>query len=75
MKVKVEADLPFTFCAECVRRELNDGPIYLGDNIARLDTRCKRAGICKNAIELYQQRLDDGRPVYPEESEGKDDHR
>lgn len=71
MKVKVEADLPFTFCEECVRRELSDGPIYLGSNIARLDTRCKRAGICKNAIELYQKRLDDGRPVRPEERSAK----
>lgn len=73
--MKIEVDLPFTFCEECERRELSDGPIYLGGIIARLDTRCKRAGICKNAITLYQQRLDDGRPIYPEESEGKDDHR
>ena len=73
--MKIEVDLPFTFCADCMRRELSDGPIYLGSNIARLDTRCKRAGICKNAITLYQQRLDDGRPIYLEESEGKDDHR
>ena len=73
--MNINVNLPFTFCAECVHRKLNDGPIYLGDNIARLDTRCSRAGICKNAITLYQQRLDDGRPVYPEESEGKDDHR
>lgn len=73
--MNINVNLPFTFCADCMRRELSDGPIYLGSNIARLDTRCKQAGICKNAIELYQQRLDDGRPIYPEESEGKDDHR
>lgn len=69
--MKIEVDLPFTFCEECVRRELSDGPIYLGGNIARLDTCCKRAGICKNAIELYQKRLDDGRPVRPEERSAK----
>ena len=73
--MNINVNLPFTFCADCMRRELSDGPIYLGGNIARLDTRCRRAGICKNAITLYQQRLDDGRPIYPEESEGKDDHR
>lgn len=69
--MKIEVNLPFTFCEECVRRELSDGPIYLGSIIARLDTRCKRAGICKNAIELYQKRLDDGRPVRPEERSAK----
>lgn len=69
--MNINVNLPFTFCADCMRRELSDGPIYLGGNIARLDTRCKRAGICKNAIELYQQRLDDGRPVYPEERSAK----
>ena len=68
--MKIDAELPFTFCAECTRRQLYDGAILEGSEIVRIDTRCNRAGICKNAIMLYQRRIDDGRPIYAAETEG-----
>lgn len=65
--MKIEANLPFTFCAECKKRQLNDGIILEGGEIVSLDTRCTRAGVCKNAIMLYKERIEDGRPVYADD--------
>lgn len=69
--MKIDVELPFTFCAECTRRQPSDGAILEGSEIVRVDTRCSRAGICKNAIMLYQRRIDDGRPVYAAEAEAE----
>ena len=57
--MKINADLPFAFCADCKRRQIFDGTVLEGSEIVRLDTRCSRAGICKNAIALYQERIED----------------
>lgn len=66
--MKIEADLPFTFCKECKRRELEEGRLYnYQDEVISGNLYCKRAGICKNAIEMYQQYLDDGRQIYEKE--------
>ena len=65
--MKIEADLPFAFCAECKRRQINDMTVLEGSEVVRIDTRCTRAGICKNAIALYQERIEDGRPVYADD--------
>ena len=65
--MKINADLPFAFCADCKRRQIYDGTVLEGSEIVRLDTRCSRAGICKNAIALYQERMEDGRPIYADD--------
>ena len=65
--MKINADLPFAFCDECKRRQISDMMVLEGSEVVRIDTRCTRAGICKNAIALYQKRIKDGRPIYAED--------
>lgn len=41
--MKINADLPFAFCAECKRRQIYYAPVLIGNGVIRLDTRCSRA--------------------------------
>lgn len=57
--MKIEANLPFEFCAECMNRELQEDRLYgpFGD-VAEMFTTCAKERICKNAVKLYMEKAE-----------------
>lgn len=65
--MKINADLPFAFCAECDVRELKVEDLYAGGLVAESFITCEHARNCKTAVKLYQKRIEEGKPVYADD--------
>ena len=65
--MKINADLPFAFCEECRVRDLEVKNLYEGSLVAESFITCEHARECKEAVKLYQERMDEGRPIYADD--------
>lgn len=62
-EIEIKMQAPFAFCEECNLKQLISEARYAGGNIEQLILKCRYRDQCANAVRLYQQRLEDGRPV------------
>ena len=65
--MKINADLPFAFCADCSVRDLKVQNLYAGSLVAESFITCEHARNCKTAVKLYQERMETGRQVYADD--------
>lgn len=62
-EIEIKMQAPFAFYEECNLKQLISEARYAGGNIEQLILKCRYRNQCANAVRLYQQRLEDGRPV------------
>lgn len=61
-EVKISVIAPFEFCEECKIADLRrDGFDFSNKTITW--QCCENERICRNAVKLYQKRVEEGRPV------------
>ena len=65
--MKINADLPFAFCEECSVRDLEVENLYEGSLVVESFITCEHARKCKEAVKLYKERMEDGRPIYADD--------
>ena len=61
--VEITMQAPFEFCEECNLKQLISEIRYAGGEIETQILKCRFRNQCANAVRMYQQRLEDGRPV------------
>lgn len=54
--MKVEVTTPFDFCANCNNYKLEEIQVYAGGEYS-YKYSCKYRNICKNAVNLYKQEV------------------
>lgn len=62
-EIEIKMQAPFEFCEECNLKQLISEVRYAGGIIEQQILKCRFRNQCANAVQLYQQRLEDGRPV------------
>ena len=61
-KRKITVELPFAFCEDCELVSVESASYYEGLQGITRHRLCEHRGICQNAIDLYQKRMEKGQP-------------